>query len=137
MKNGSKRGPILSVGVLTLFVLLTLCGNGAAQTFSVLVNFNGTNGSLPVTGSLTLGPDGNLWGATCQGGAYEKGTVFNMTPSGTLTTVYDFGSTPGDSQCPYAPPVPGADGNLYGTNLVLLRYVNVDFSNVRIYASEA
>lgn len=43
------------------------------------------------------------------------GTVFQITPSGTLTILHSFGSTPTDGQLPYAGLIQGADGNLYGT----------------------
>jgi uncharacterized repeat protein (TIGR03803 family) len=88
----------------------------SAQSFTTLVNFSGVNGWQPGEGSFTVDQDGNLWGATQLGGTYNLGTVFEMTPTGTLTTVYNFGSTPGDSQMPYDPPVLGADGNFYGTD---------------------
>ena len=102
---------VLAAGVLWLTSSAPVC----AQTFNNLVNFNGTNGFEPLYGSLAQGRDGNLWGTTCQGGANSLGTVFSMTPSGTLTTIYNFGSTTGDGSCPYAPPILGTDGNFYGT----------------------
>ena len=38
------------------------------------------------------GRDGNFYGTTSQGGASggQSGTVFKMTSSGTLTTLYNF-----------------------------------------------
>jgi uncharacterized repeat protein (TIGR03803 family) len=93
-----------------------MCGDGFAQTFTVLVNFNGANGSNNAgLGTLTVDHDGNLWGTTGWGGTNNLGTIFNMSPTGTLTTVYNFGSTPGDSEQPFVPPILGTDGNLYGT----------------------
>src|ERR1700674_2797340 len=62
----------------------------SAQTFTTLVNFAGTNGSAPYSMTLIQGTDGNLYGTTSGGGAYKHGTVFKMTPSGTLTTIYSF-----------------------------------------------
>jgi uncharacterized repeat protein (TIGR03803 family) len=41
------------------------------------------------------------------------GTVFKMTPGGALTTLVSFNGANGN--CPQAPLIPGADGNLYGT----------------------
>jgi uncharacterized repeat protein (TIGR03803 family) len=45
------------------------------------------------------------------------GTVFKITPSGTLTTLYSFCSQSGcaDGETPSAPLVQGTDGKLYGT----------------------
>ena len=60
-----------------------------AQTLTTLVNFDGSNGSYP--SALIQVTDGNFYGTTNGGGAYYiYGTVFKMTPSGTLTTLYSF-----------------------------------------------
>jgi uncharacterized repeat protein (TIGR03803 family) len=85
-----------------------------AGALTVLNNFVGTaNGNYP-TGGLTLGRDGNFYGTTQRGGTFGDGTVFQMTPSGTLTTLYNFtGGTDGKS--PTAPPILGIDGSFYGT----------------------
>jgi uncharacterized repeat protein (TIGR03803 family) len=61
-----------------------------AQTFTTLVNFNYTNGANPYFMSLVQGTDGNLYGTTEGGGANGSGTVFKVTASGTLTTLYSF-----------------------------------------------
>ena len=86
-----------------------------AGTLSVLYDFGTliTDGATPYSG-LTLGTDGNFYGTTNQG-ASGYGTVFKLTPTGALTTLYAFTEgTDGDS--PYAPPIEGNDGNFYGTS---------------------
>jgi uncharacterized repeat protein (TIGR03803 family) len=62
--------------------------------------------------------DGNLYGTTSGGGANGAGTVFRITPGGTLTTLYSFCSQSGcmDGSDPmFAAMVQATDGNLYGT----------------------
>ncbi len=94
-----------------------------AGTLTSLASFDGTNGEDPAFGSLIQATDGNFYGTTISGGAYTAcgnaggcGTVFSMTPSGQLTTIYSLCAQPG---CPdgtelFGGLVQGKDGNLYG-----------------------
>jgi len=97
-----------------------LCATAAialpAQTFTTLHSFDGTDGSEPVAG-FVQGADGNLYGTTEIGGANNTGTIFKITPSGTLTTLYGFGTC---FPCVYgANPTAGlvqaSNGDFYGT----------------------
>ena len=87
-----------------------------AQTFTVLHSFDGTDGSQVFTG-LVQATDGNLYGTAAGGGANGGGTVFKITPSGTLTTLYSFCSQTNctDGYFPAAGLVQATDGNFYGT----------------------
>ena len=99
--------------------LLALCiaaASASAQTFQTAVTFTEANGAVP-TDVLVQGTDGNLYGTTQYGGKADFGTVFRLSLSGTLTTLYSFCS---QSQCvdgslPDAGLVEGTDGNFYGT----------------------
>jgi len=42
---------------------------------------------------LILGTDGNFYGTTQHGGAFNQGTVFAMTPAGTVKIIYSFDSS--------------------------------------------
>jgi uncharacterized repeat protein (TIGR03803 family) len=89
-----------------------LCATAAialpAQTFTSLFAFSGRNGANPY-GGLVQGTDGNFDGTTAFGGS---GTVFKITPSGTLTTLYSFcsqtnctdGGTPTPGSSNYSSP---------------------------------
>jgi uncharacterized repeat protein (TIGR03803 family) len=62
---------------------------------------------------VTLGTDGNFYGTTGFGGTSDNGTIFKITPTGNLTTLYNFKNAD-DGQYPAVPPVEGNDGNFYG-----------------------
>ena len=69
--------------------------------------------SIPWPFGVTLGTDGNFYGATIFGGTSGLGTVYKLTPKGVLTVLYSFtGGTDGDR--PYAPPIEGTNGIFYG-----------------------
>jgi uncharacterized repeat protein (TIGR03803 family) len=77
-------------------------------------SFVGLDGGNP-SGVLLQGRDGNFYGTTSSGGTnvFSCGTVFQITPAGTLTTLHTFGFFDGCS--PVAGLIQGSDGNLYGT----------------------
>jgi uncharacterized repeat protein (TIGR03803 family) len=71
------------------------------------------DGASPAAG-LLQGTDGNFYGTTVYGGTHDFGTVFKITPAGTLTTIYSFAGSP-DGAYPRAALLLGSGGNLYGT----------------------
>lgn len=83
---------------------------------TLLYSFAGgaANGATPQ--SLIQGTDGNFYGATAQGGvgscAGGCGTIFKLTPTGLLTTLYTFTGA-ADGGVPNGV-IEGADGNFYG-----------------------
>jgi len=93
--------------------------NGAGNVFkmtpngslTVLYDFcsatNCADGAYPL-GPLVLGVDGNLYGTTVGDGITIWDTVFKISPSGTLTTIYSFSGTDGNG--PFGILL-GADGN--------------------------
>jgi uncharacterized repeat protein (TIGR03803 family) len=87
-----------------------------AGTVSTLYSFcsrsNCADGSSPYA-PLIQATDGNLYGTTLSGGAHAAGTIFKITPSGTLTTMHSFSW--GDGANPYAALLQATDGNFYGT----------------------
>ncbi len=76
-------------------LLLATAVSSAAATFTTQVNFNGIDGSEPALEALVQGTDGNFYGTTLTGGIHGDGTVFQMTPAGTLTTIYNFAGLDG------------------------------------------
>src|SRR5580658_9658731 len=86
----------------------------AGGTLTTLHSFSGsaTDGANPIAG-LVQGTNGDFYGTTFIGGAYDGGTVFSITASGTLTTLYSFRGAVGSY--PTAGLVQGANGKFYGT----------------------
>jgi uncharacterized repeat protein (TIGR03803 family) len=92
----------------TLTTLYTFCVGGGTLC---------PDGEDPFSG-VVQGTDGNFYGTTGVGGAYDYsgGTVFKMTPNGTLTTLYTFSQEdPAGGIYPQGPLVLAANGDLYGT----------------------
>src|SRR5882762_6437309 len=88
-----------------------------AGTLTVLHEFaGGTDGAAPVAG-LIQAADGNFYGTTSQGGASNAGTVFQLTPAGTLTVLYAFTGGSTDGAAPYAGLIQASDRNFYGTTV--------------------
>ena len=85
-----------------------------AQTYSVVVEFFGQLPALPAVGpAAAQGRDGSYYGTSVEGGTSGLGTIFKITASGTLTTLYSFDGSVG--QYPYGGLTLGTDGNFYGT----------------------
>jgi len=119
----NKAAALLAI-IAGIAITLANAASAKAQTLTTLYSFCAqggvycTDGATPL-GTLLQGSDGNFYGTTIGGGAHQEGTVFKMTPSGTLTSLYSFCSQ-GDTNCtdgaqPYAGLVQGSDGNFYGT----------------------
>jgi uncharacterized repeat protein (TIGR03803 family) len=84
-----------------------------AGDFTVLHNFEGSDGTNPVAPPIQ-GANGKFYGTTTYGGSTSNyGTLYEMTPSGELTTLYMFNQS--DGQGPIASLVQGTDGEFYGT----------------------
>ena len=90
---------------------------------NVLESFAGTNGFAGWQFNqsvLIRGNDGNLYGATPFGGSGfvdeytypDYGTVFEVTPDGSIQTLFSFNGTNGAHPTAL---IQGRDGNLYGT----------------------
>jgi uncharacterized repeat protein (TIGR03803 family) len=91
-------------------VVYRVTPGGALTTLHVFTG--GDDGQFPETGLLRA-PDGNFYGTTSAGGATGNGTIFRITPSGTLTTLHAFTGT--DGSFANAALILGPDGNFYGT----------------------
>ena len=87
----------------------------AQTTFTTLYSFSGSDGQNPFS-ALVEATDGDLYGTTNDGGPNNAGTVFKITPSGALATLYSFCGQTGcsDGKNPVGL-VQARNGDLYGT----------------------
>jgi uncharacterized repeat protein (TIGR03803 family) len=111
------RKPVWAILIrvfLAAALALPAFGASAGVVFTSLHSFQVfTNGAGP--SRLVQGSDGNFYGTTSGGGTNNNaGTVFRISATGALTTLYSFtgGKDGGDS---FAGLVQGSDGNFYGT----------------------
>ncbi|QNF34430.1 DNRLRE domain-containing protein [Adhaeribacter swui] len=64
-------------------------------------------------GNLIQATDGNFYGMTIRGGAFNSGSIFKVTPSSIIQVLHPF-KTQMDGGTPYGSLVQGKDGNFYG-----------------------
>ena len=112
--NGNLYGTTLAGGGATNGgTVFEITPSGRLTTLYTFCSQSGcTDGSNPLAG-LVEATNGDLYGTTNGGGASDLGTVFKITPSGTLTTLHSFDRT--DGSAPGTVLVQGTDGNFYGT----------------------
>ncbi len=84
---------------------------------TVLASFGGAGGAHPQA-ALLFDAAGNLYGTTSNGGAYDQGTVFRLSPAAgqpgwTESVLVSFNKANGRN--PYANLIADREGNFYGT----------------------
>ena len=115
--NGNFYGVTETGGTTGVGVFFNITPSGAINTLYDFCSLGKcADGELPEY-SLVQGSDGNFYGVTTQGGSKNEGTVFQVTPSGALTTLYSFCTLAvcADGSAPQAGLVQGTGGNFYGT----------------------
>lgn len=109
------------------------CGCGAVFKLatdgieSILYSFTGGADGFGPAAGLIADQNGNLYGTTSEGGDLDGdsfcspngcGTVFELSPDGTKTLLYEFHGPdigPADGSTPYGGVIADGSGNLYGT----------------------
>jgi uncharacterized repeat protein (TIGR03803 family) len=134
--DGNFYGTTYRFGANGLGTFFKMTPSGTLTTLYNFCSLGGfpacTDGGFPF-GPLTQASNGDFYGTTSYGGANEQsaacmaqgiqggycGTVFKITPSGTLTTLYSFCSQPNctDGASPGFQLVQASDGNFYGVTL--------------------
>jgi uncharacterized repeat protein (TIGR03803 family) len=115
--NGNLYGTTILGGAYGSGIIFELTLSGALTTLYSACSQTGCPDGNYLYAGLIQARDGNLYGIMQVGGAHNSGTIFKITLSGTLTTVYSFCSQPAcaDGQYPAAGLVQATNGNLYGT----------------------
>jgi uncharacterized repeat protein (TIGR03803 family) len=73
-----------------------------------------SDGANPYS-ALIQGLDGNLYGTTTAGGAFNDGTIYKITPGGSITILHSFGGYPNDGEDPTGGLLQLADGSFWAT----------------------
>jgi uncharacterized repeat protein (TIGR03803 family) len=110
MKN-SKSLLSLAITFACAAITFSLAVHAEAQTFSYFTNFSARDEGA----SVMQATDGNLYMGGGPG-AYGRGAILRVTPSGGFNVLYSFCSQRGcpDGNYP-STPILGSDGNFYGT----------------------
>jgi uncharacterized repeat protein (TIGR03803 family) len=85
-----------------------------AQSFSVMLNFAGSNGSSPLAG-LVMDANQNIYGTANSGGQHGYGVVFKANRNGQEAVVHSFAGGANDGAYPEDSLIIDSAGNLYGT----------------------
>src|SRR5262249_8024271 len=115
--NGLKGVPMIKMIRVVLVSALTLPSSVPTQaaTFEVLHTFAGSaDGSGPLT-NVIQATDGNFYGTTPGGGAFDAGVVFRVAPGGADYTILHAFAGGTDGAFPYGALIEADDGNFYGT----------------------
>src|ERR1017187_10338012 len=116
--NGDLYGTTYSGGANRYGTVFKITPGGTPTTLYSFCSQSGCTDGLAPYAALVQAANGDLYGTTVYGGADGFGTVFKITPSGALTTLYRFCSdypSCTDGADPYAGLVPAANGDFYGT----------------------
>jgi uncharacterized repeat protein (TIGR03803 family) len=112
--------PLTLFLTVLVFVLAFTAASAAQAAFHVIHTFNTSGDGNSPWGRLLRDSKGNLYGTTIGGGAYNYGSVFELTPptgSGpwSESVLYSFPGSSSDIQGPQSGLVMDSVGNLYGT----------------------
>ena len=111
--NGDFYGTTTSGGAYNFGAVFKITPNGKLTTLHSFCSQSGcTDGRLPLA-RLVQATNGDFYGTTEEGGANDAGTVFEISPDGTLKNLWSLGGTFGEQ--PTAGVIQGTGGNFYGT----------------------
>jgi uncharacterized repeat protein (TIGR03803 family) len=115
--NGAFYGTTSDGGTRNDGTVFEMSAGGKLKTIYNFCELNDcADGALP-TAPLIKGINGGFYGTTTAGGGHFRGTVFELSSTGKLKTLYNFCSKINceDGANPYGGVVEASDGTLYGT----------------------
>ena len=106
----------LSLSAVCLFGLHSPPAQAVVGESLLHVFTGGSDGGQPGFG-LAKGPDDIFYGSTASGGAAGNGVLYSIDLKGNFKVLHTFGdgSVQNDGFNPYAAPIVGSDGTIYGT----------------------
>jgi uncharacterized repeat protein (TIGR03803 family) len=115
--------PMMKLSIKSMLLLAIIgvgfpliAGSAAeAQSFSVIHNFAGNDGSGPLAG-LAMDAQENLYGTASEGGVYGDGVLFKASRNGEEKVLHNFGHGT-DGSTPESSVILDAAGDLFGTTL--------------------
>jgi uncharacterized repeat protein (TIGR03803 family) len=115
-RGGKLYGTTSIGGANNQGTIFTLTPDGKLTTvYNFCSQTNCPDGRYPTAG-VVLAADGNFYGETKYGGPSDSGTIFEISPDNTLTTIYVFcfQTNCPDGQNPVGGLIQAADGDFYG-----------------------
>jgi uncharacterized repeat protein (TIGR03803 family) len=117
--NGALYGTTPFGGARGQGIVFKLTPTGSSYNESILYTFRGgsNDGGLPMASLIADSSSGALYGTTSSGGSANRGTIFELTPSGSgysERVLYSFQGG-NDGAVPYAALIADSSGALYGT----------------------
>jgi uncharacterized repeat protein (TIGR03803 family) len=107
-------GKLLLCCGLALAFLAPVSG-AEAGGYQLLHSFSGHGDGSEPWDALIEDGTGNLYGTTLSGGENNWGTIFRITPRGTVTVLYSFCNNCKGGEIPHAGLIADKAGNFYGT----------------------
>jgi uncharacterized repeat protein (TIGR03803 family) len=115
-RSGNIYGVAYAGGIYDAGAVFKLSPSAGSWTETILSNFTLDAGQNPGPYGIALGPGGVLYGTTNNGGEYNVGTVYELTPASGVwdrTVLYTFTGGP-DGAYPTGGVAVGPNGAIYG-----------------------
>jgi len=115
--DGELYGMTETGGASGLGTIFRISRSGTLSTLHSFCEEKGCPDGASPTAGLIEAANGEFYGTTTGGGANLNGTVFELSPDGTVTTLYSFCSRSecADGAIPISTLVQAPDGDFYGT----------------------